>query len=73
MVFLRAFRQQPKMKNCAVNAERIEHLETDTMLHLEDISTSIRDLKAQMESQHEMLLGMLGDAVKILNDTKGKP
>ena len=72
MVFLRNFRQQPKMKNCAINSERIEQLETYTMLHLEDIHASIRDLKAQMQSQHDMLSGMLCDAVKILNDMKGR-
>jgi hypothetical protein len=73
MVFLRSFRQQPKPKDCSINAGRIDNLETYTMLHLEEINASVRELKAQMQSQHDMLSGMLGDAMKILIEMKGKP
>ena len=72
MVFLRSFMQQPRPKTCAMNSDRIDDLELFTLSRLEEINASVQGIKTQMQEQHDLLSGMMGETMKILLEMKEK-
>lgn len=65
------WQKKPLLKDCCLS-DRFDELEEYTIKNMEDVSIGIRELKRQIELQHDILVKTLNQAVETINSLKGE-